>query len=44
MKWDYEGQGLTWLFRALWVFAVIGGFSVMFWVGWALGALWKVFV
>ena len=38
MKWQYEGQGLTWLFRALWAFAAIGVASVL---GWALYALWK---
>lgn len=39
MKQDYEGQGLTWLFRGLWVFAGIGALSVMGLIGYAL---WKV--
>ena len=38
MKWQYEGQGLEWLFRALWVFAAIGVVSVL---GWSLYAIWK---
>ena len=41
MKWQYEGQGLEWLFRALWVFAIIGVVSVL---GWAGYALWRLFV
>ena len=39
MKWQYEGQGLEWLFRALWVFAAIGVVSVL---GWSVYAIWKV--
>jgi hypothetical protein len=39
MKQRYEGQGLTWLFRALWVFAIIGAVSVL---GWSLYVLWRV--
>jgi hypothetical protein len=38
IKWEYEGQGLTWLFRALWVFAIIGVVSVL---GWSLYVLWR---
>lgn len=41
IKWEYEGQGLTWLFRALWVLAAIGVVSVIGWAGYALYALWK---
>ena len=41
MKEQYEGQGLERLWRTLLVFAAIGVVSV---VGWALYALWKVFV
>jgi hypothetical protein len=41
IKWDYEGQGLTWLFRGVWVFAAIGVVSVMGLIGYALHALWK---
>jgi hypothetical protein len=40
IKWDYEGQGLEWLFRALWMFAGIGVVSV---TGLSLYVLWKVF-
>lgn len=45
IKWDYEGQGLTWLFRTLWVFAIIGvtcSVALLAWVGGYV--LWKVFV
>ena len=39
MKEKYEGQGLEWLFRALWVFAGIGVVSVL---GWSIYAIWRV--
>ena len=39
MKQRYEGQGLEWLFRTLWAFAIIGVASVL---GWSVYAIWKV--
>jgi hypothetical protein len=39
MKWDYEGQGLEWLGRAVLVFAAIGVVSVLGWAGWGVGQL-----
>ena len=39
IKWDYEGQGLEWLFRGVWVFAIIGVVSVVGCAGYALWTL-----
>jgi hypothetical protein len=39
MKEKYEGQGLEWLFRGLWVFAIIGVVSV---TGLSLYVVWRV--
>jgi len=39
MKQKYEGQGLERLFRALWVFAIIGAVSLG---GLSLYVLWRV--
>lgn len=39
MRERYEGQGLEWLFRALWTFAIIGVLSVIGWIGYVV---WRV--
>jgi hypothetical protein len=38
VKEDYEGQGLERLFKILGVLAVVGGLSVVGWIGWGV---WK---